>query len=378
MSQMRSLRQILLVLVTTLAFAANGCGKKKDNPEKTAKTTDQQRTEITPEVTPVKPLTAEQKLARVKDCWAALDAADAAKVSACYGQSGELELVSFYPPSAAKGGKAVIDQMTPFWTAFPDMKHEFQLVLADQTATNVAAVVLGKGTNTGPFMGPPTGKKLGILGAQALVLDEQGGIVKDAHYVDQATLAGQLGMNPMPHPTAIEAGVAAPEIVIGTGSDTERANRALVESGWQSFNAHNADELMARYADDAVFHYVPEATGETRGKAEITKKLKEYYVLSSDVKSNAITTWAAGDYVVSTVVTTGTNDGAFPGGMMKATGKTFNYGEMSIYKIERGKIKEHWIFANGMAFAVQLGFAPDPGAAAAAAGDTPREDEAAQ
>jgi predicted ester cyclase len=92
----------------------------------------------------------------------------------------------------------------------------------------------------------------------------------------------------------------------------------------------------------------------------------------SDLKITNDTSWAAGDYVVSTGTWAGTNDGDIKEMKLKKTGKKVSLPFVEITEFKDGKISKNWIFYDGMQFAVQLGLVPAPGGAPA--GDAPAGD----
>jgi predicted ester cyclase len=118
------------------------------------------------------------------------------------------------------------------------------------------------------------------------------------------------------------------------------------------------------------------APADQVGKKAVEKSYKEMFKGFSDLKLEVTRTWAAGDYLVSEGSFVGTNDGAMPSmGVNKPTGKKVSSRYLEIDKIVNGKVKNMWVFDNGMAFAMQLGLMPPPGAkpagAAAAQAGTP-------
>ncbi len=337
----------LFVATCTLALAI-GCSGDKDMKKAEPKPA---RKTVTPTPTPPPKEVPPAEFAKiVTDCWAAFDAKDEAKFAACYGPKSVYTMVDFAPAATATGAQAIVAAMKPYWTAFPDINHDLQLVLVN--GNNAVVVVLAKGTHTGDMMGiPPTNKKIGFLSAQAV--SHTGGVVTtDAHWVDQGTMMGQLGLNPMPHPEAIESLAAEPTVVIADGGETEQANLAVAKAHGEAFSAHEVDKVIEHYADDAVFKYVAEKD-EIKGKDGVKKALSDYYAMSSDVKGKQSWQWAAGDYVVMRGTSEGTHDGDM--GELKKTGKPFKMDELHILKLADGKIVEHWIFANSLAFATQLG-----------------------
>jgi hypothetical protein len=61
-------------------------------------------------------------------------------------------------------------------------------------------------------------------------------------------------------------------------------------------------------------------------------------------------------------------------GLKKKTGKPVTLRHLHVFKLAGGKVKEHWIFGNGMAMAMQLGMlGPPAGAAGEKPADKPEE-----
>jgi predicted ester cyclase len=111
-------------------------------------------------------------------------------------------------------------------------------------------------------------------------------------------------------------------------------------------------------ADDVVLSELA-APADRVGKKEVMKGWKETWKGMSDAKIQHTSIWAAGDYVVATGSFSGTNDGPLPSAKVwTKTGKPVNVQCLEISKIEGGKIKKHWTFSNGLAFAAQLGLLP--------------------
>jgi ketosteroid isomerase-like protein len=170
--------------------------------------------------------------------------------------------------------------------------------------------------------------------------------------------------------------------------DAEKVNVETVKKMVEAFNQHDAAGVEAFLADDAVLTeaYAP---ADRSGKKEIMKGWKETWKGFSDAKVQHTSIWAAGDYVVTTGVFSGTNDGPYPAAKIwTKTGKPLSVQCLEVTKLEAGKVKKQWLFSNGMAFAAQLGLLPPekkakpaPAAAAkpapAAAAAPPTKPEAA-
>lgn len=367
-----------LIAVAALALAVGACGKDEGSEKKPApKPTVQKEPPVKKE--PPKPLTAEQKVDKVKACWAAFDGKKWDEFAKCYAPQGTSQMVDAIPPMKATGGAEIAKLYTPFTVAFPDVKHELGTILVN--GNNIALVYSGHGTNSGEMMGmPPTNKKSGTLSGQVLTMTDTGEILTDDHYIDMGTIMGHLGLNPMPVRTIIEPGTLTETVVIATDSETERANVELAGKAVEAYNAHDSKALSAMYADDGKLVIVPGPEKEdATGPAAIKKGYEAWWKMVPDVKDEVETAWGAGDYVVAVTNSTGTLSGKMPDKKMKATGKAWQNKNLHIMKIADGKIAEHWLFFNGHSWAVQVGLAPDPtqmgGGAPAEGEEAPAEGE---
>lgn len=317
-----------------------------------------------PEAAPEPPkppeLTAEQKVKVYQDCWAAFNAKDMAKFGDCYADNAIADMVDSGMPMATSKAAILEQRIKPFTTAFPDVTGEPVLTL--QNGNVVFSVALLKGTNKAPLMTPKgelpaTNKKFGMLTAHIVEL-QNGKVIKQWEYTDERSLLGQLGQAPGPVRKAMDAAPADKPVVIATGSDAEKANVETFKKASEAFNKHDAAAFEALLADDIVLSEVY-APADRVGKKEVMKGWKENWKAFSDGKISHSSIWAAGDYVVATGTFSGTNDGSF--NSMKIwtkTGKPLSLQSLEVAKLENGKLKKHWLFSNGMAFAAQMGLLP--------------------
>jgi len=312
---------------------------------------------------PPKPveLTPEQVAKAHQECWAAFNAKDMARFGACYTDNATSEAVDQGMPSLV--GKDIVERgVKSFVAAFPDAMGEAQLTLVN--GSHIASVVLVTGTQKGPMPGPngevaPTNKKIGYLLGQTA--DTQSGkSVREQQYFDAHTMLGQLGLAPGPVRKAQEPSAGEKPVVIATGNDAEKANLETFKKYSEALDKHDVTGTDAVLTDDFV--YSDQAgPADLTGKKEATRGLKEMWKAFSDAKMTPTTTWAAGDYVVSSGLFTGTNDGPMPSmKLFKKTGKHLSLSYLSIAQLQGGKIKRQWLFTNGMAFAGQLGLLPPP------------------
>jgi len=311
------------------------------------------------------PLTPEQKVKLYQDGWAAFNAKDFAKFQSMWADNATSEMLDMGPSKT--GPQAITENARGFTTAFPDATGELELTLIN--GNNVVGVLLMRGTQKGDFqtpMGPvpPTNKKVGFLLAHGIECSDAGKVQKEWLAYDGGTVAGQLGLMPMPHRKVMESGWPDKPVVIATGNDTEKANVAAFTKGVESFNKHDAVAALANAADDLVFSELS-APADRTGKKESVKGMEEMFKAFPDVKLDVKSAWGAGDYVVATGSWSGTNTGDMPSAHLKKTGKPVNVQFVEIDKFAAGKTKNIWIFMNGAAVAAQLGL-PEPKAKPAA------------
>jgi predicted ester cyclase len=317
------------------------------------------------------PATGAERAKGFADCWAAFNAKDWAKFAPCYAEGATSEQVDSGMPVLVGRNDIVEKGVKAFSAEAPDQTGELELVLVN--GSNMAAIALVKGTNTGPLMTPggelpATKKKFGMLMGQAVELTEDGrAVAHDRFYMDGGTYMGQLGLAKMPHRKVLEKGAAEKPVVVATGSDVEKANLAAAPKMLEAFNKHDLAGLVGTMADDVVFSEAS-APADQVGKKAVEKSYKSLFKGFSDVRLEVARAWAAGDYVVAEGALIGTNDGAMPPMLNKPTGKKVTSRYLEIDKFVNGKVKDIWIFDNGMAFAMQLGLVPPPGAKPAAAG----------
>jgi predicted ester cyclase len=319
------------------------------------------------------PASAAERAQGFQACWSAFTAKDWAKFAPCYAENATSEIVDA-PLGVLKGRRDIVDKSAKgYATAFPDLAAENQLILVN--GANVASVVLIKGTNAGALgmpdgsAQPATNKKVGYLIGHAADLTDDGRMVQaDRIYADGGTQLGQLGLNPQPHRKLLDKGWAEKPVVIAANNDAEKVNLAAASKMFELFNKHDVKGLTELMADDIVW-YEASAPADKVGKASVKRNFDELFKGFSDAKLEISRVWAAGDYVVSEGTLSGTNTGDMPSMKLKKTGKPVRARFFEIDKLVGGKLKNVWIFDNGMSFAAQLGLlkpVPAPKAAPAA------------
>ena len=355
----------LLALVLSSSGCFNGCNKKKaqEGLEPPPPIEATKGSAADNGIEPAKPLTGEELGKRFDTCWANWAAADWDKFQTCWTTDATLEAPGVGDP-AKVGAKAIVDASKELKTSFPDMTADNQLELVH--GHELVAVTLLAGTHTGPLAGVTAmNQKVGFLLAQSVTFDDQGHIKRELQYFDAATLIGQL--SPMKdHPVRpVQSKLALPsEIVIAKDDATEKANVEVVTKLVDAYNKHDSKAIAALLADDSTWSELQNPKDWT--KAESLADAASGWKAFSDLKMTPSTIWGAGPYVVTATTFDGTNDGLLPG-LQAPTKKKVSLPYLVIQKLDAGKIKSTWVYAQGFAALAQLGLMKAPGAGSATA-----------
>ena len=137
------------------------------------------------------------------------------------------------------------------------------------------------------------------------------------------------------------------------------ANKLLIRGYYEEvFNKHQPEASDRFVAKDFIEHN-PRLPHE--GLVGTKKFLNIVFAAFSDYHAEIQQLVAEGDWVVSRIQFTGTNDGPYDG--RPATGNKLVFSTSDYYRIENGKIAERWDVVETLARAVALGLVPAPKAA---------------
>jgi predicted ester cyclase len=246
-----------------------------------------------------------------------------------------------------------------FTEGFPDVKGTGELILVK--GDTIVGVYVLNGTHTGPYLGPDgqsipaTNKPIGLYQAHVVQTDASGSkVAKEQFYLDAGTLMAQLGLNPTPARPVAAAGAASPTVVIAAGTPAELGNVDLLRAQVAAYNSHDAKGADAYNAPDLVYRDMTMPADQTA--KDTYAGMLEFFKAFPDAKLAPVSAWGAGNYVVAAGRLDATNKGPMPAmGIKKATGKAVSIRYLDITRWENGKLKEEWLFYNGMAMAGQLG-----------------------
>ena len=135
---------------------------------------------------------------------------------------------------------------------------------------------------------------------------------------------------------------------------TTEQNKALVERFVDEiFVKGNSDAVDELLADDFVGHTWP-GTGD--GKADLKKAIERVSAGLSDPKFTIEDMIAEDDRVAVRLTASARQTGTFMG--MPGSGKSYEIGEIHIFRIRDGKFVEHWHQFDSMGMMRQLGALP--------------------
>jgi predicted ester cyclase len=343
----RLVRAAALLVYSIFIAAALACGGSQ---------TQQQAADTPP--APSRVLAPAERVALYEACWGHFNDRAWDRFKACYADTAESDQVdSGQPP--AMGADAIVAGTKAFTGAFPDSKGRNELILIK--GDHLAAISVISGTHTGTLVGandrsiPSTNKPIGLLQGQVVQFDETGSrIVKEAFYFDTATMMAQLGLSPAPARPVMALPAAAPTIVIAKGTPAELSNVESLRAQMAAYNSHDAGGVAAFNAPDVVYHDMTMAADQNA--KESYAGLLEFFKAFPDAKLVPASAWGADGYVVATGRFEATNKGPMPNiGLKKATNKPVSVGYLDITRWDGGKVKEEWLFYDGMAMAGQLG-----------------------
>jgi steroid delta-isomerase-like uncharacterized protein len=137
-----------------------------------------------------------------------------------------------------------------------------------------------------------------------------------------------------------------------TPEDALEGNKQLVrEMNAEVWNKTNLDIVDSLFTPDFVMHFLPDGS-ELRGIDSLRAHVLEQHTAFPDWSENIIRIVAEQDLVVIQYISTGTNKGRWLGN--SPSGKRIQINEVSIFRIEDGKISEQWLLPDLFSMQQQL------------------------
>jgi len=123
-------------------------------------------------------------------------------------------------------------------------------------------------------------------------------------------------------------------------SSLEHNKQLVRDMNAQVWNEANLDAIDELFSHDFVLHFLPDGT-ETRGIEGLREHVREHRAAFPDWSEHIERMIAEGDLVVIHYVSSGTNEGRWQG--EAPTGRKIRINEVSIFRIEEGRIAEQWL-----------------------------------
>jgi len=144
--------------------------------------------------------------------------------------------------------------------------------------------------------------------------------------------------------------------ITGCGTTTsdgvlERNKQLVRQMNADVWNRADLDALDEFYAPDFVLHLLTDGS-ETRGIEGLREHVREHREAFPDWSEDIKRIVAEGDLVVIHYVSSGTNQGQWLG--QAPTGRKVQLNEVSIFRIEDGRIAEQWLLPDVFSMQQQL------------------------
>ena len=137
----------------------------------------------------------------------------------------------------------------------------------------------------------------------------------------------------------------------------EEQNKEIVRKGFKLFDEGNIEGLMELFAPNSLW-YNPSNSSAPMSKEELRELLVMFFNEFSERNSKIEDIIAAGDKVITRVVTTSTHTGEYRG--IPATGKKVEYSSIMIFSLEDGKAVEWREDVDNLGLMQQLGMELKP------------------
>jgi steroid delta-isomerase-like uncharacterized protein len=294
----------------------------------------------------------------------AFAAHDAHAAAALFAKDAVVSLAG--DPDADRGSAAIEKDFADTLGRYKDAKLAIGRVWVSKPASVIEIVFSGT-RSAGEMMGRKVAERpVGFVGALVVVFDGDGLVKTERRYLDLATNIGQVeptllpaGMKVRPVTTAVPAGT---DVFESKATDQEASNLAVDRKLHAANDAHDADAFAALLADDATSDDF--TSPGTATKKQVRTALQTTFAAFPDFKVvSKPLELAAGDYVVTEVVSTGTQKGSTAG--VGPTNKTVTIHQLNVEQYRVGKAVRSWTYGNGLEFLTQLGLMKAPGAAQA-------------
>ena len=131
----------------------------------------------------------------------------------------------------------------------------------------------------------------------------------------------------------------------------ERNKRLIRQMNAEVWNRANLDAVDELFTPGFVLHFLTDGS-ESKGIDSLRQHVREHREAFPDWSEEIKRIVAEGDFVVIHYVSSGTNQGQWLGN--PPTGRRVHINEMSIFRIEDGRIAEQWLLPDIFSMQRQL------------------------
>ena len=263
------------------------------------------------------------------------------------------------------GPSALTEAAESFRSAIPDFHDTPELVVVEGDSAAYLGMI--SGTQTGPMFGfDPKNRRMRVWGINIFALKD--GLISERWgQFDVLSMMQQLGVAPgPPTPEAPEQDPYSYSDPGRPGTDgpndieaNKNVYRRMVE---EVVNKGNFDVIPELFHDEYVDHVAP--PGTPPGFAGVEAIFRMFRTGFPDVRFNIDQMIGEGSYVATLVHGEGTHTGQFV--EFPPSGKHAVWRSVGFFRIEDGKIIEHWGIPDLLGLLIQIGIIPPPQAASAA------------
>jgi steroid delta-isomerase-like uncharacterized protein len=259
------------------------------------------------------------------------------------------------------GPDALIEAGQSFRNAFPDFHDTPELVLAE--GDTVAYLGMISGTQEHELFGfPATGRRMRVWGVNFFKMRD-GMIAERWGQFDVLSMMQQLGLAPgPPQDVSGEQQFGDPMRAAGEPQDSIEANKAVYARMVEEVvNQGNFDVVDEIFHPDYVDHAAP--PGAPPGLEGVKAIFSMFRTGFPDVKFTIDQMVGEGNYVATLVHGEGTHTGQFI--EFPPSGKHAQWRSVGFFRVEDGKIREHWGIPDLLGLLIQIGVIPPPQAQSA-------------
>ena len=259
------------------------------------------------------------------------------------------------------GPDALIEAGRSFRNAFPDFHDSPELALAE--GDMVAYLGMISGTQEKELFGfPATGRPMRVWGVNFFKMRD-GMIAERWGQFDVLSMMQQLGLAPgPPQDVSGEQQFGDPHrAAAASDANVERNKAVYARMVEEVVNQGHFDVVDELFHPDYVDHAAP--PGSPPGLEGVKAVFSMFRTGFPDVKFTIDQQVGEGDYVATLVHGEGTHTGQFI--QFPPSGKHAQWRSVGFFRVEDGKIREHWGIPDLLGLLIQIGVIPPPNAESA-------------